>query len=108
MAFGSPCVPRAAAALALALLLAACRGSPTAAGRAARNANPELRGDPAPPPTAIPSASAPAPIVVPTPVADPLGVPPPPPGSRTSDRGDRLARPTPVGQLAPEDAPPAR
>ncbi|MFO0931161.1 MAG: hypothetical protein U1E39_00475 [Planctomycetota bacterium] len=102
MAFGSPCVPRSTAALALALLLSACRGSPTAAGRAARSANPELRGDPTPPPTAAP------PAVVYTAPVDPLGVPPPPPGSKTTDRGDRLARPTPVGQLAPEDAPPAR
>ncbi|MBL9088150.1 MAG: hypothetical protein JNM10_13505 [Planctomycetia bacterium] len=103
MAFGSPCVPRSTAALALALLLSGCRGSPTAAGRAARSSDPELRGDPAAPPTATPPPAA-----VYVPPVDPLGVPPPPPGSRTSDRGDRLARPTPVGQLAPEDAPPTR
>lgn len=81
--------------LALALLLSSCQGSPTAAGRAARTTDREARGDPVPPPTAV------------APPVDPLGIPPPPPGSRTSDRGDRLARPTPVGQLAPEDAPPA-
>lgn len=32
---------------------------------------------------------------------------PPPVPERTSDRGDRFVLPAPIGQMAPEDAPPA-
>jgi|GEM_PF-2684466 len=105
MAIGSPCVPRATAALVIALLLPACQASPSAAGRASRVQTPETGDNTAPPAAAPPMGVAPAPAAY-VPPADPLGIPPPPPGSKTSDGGNRLARPTPVGQLAPEDAPP--
>lgn len=77
-------------------LLAGCKGSPRAAERGPV-ADPERRGPPVAPVVTAPS----------TPVVPPAGgLPPgPPPGTTTSDRGSRLARPTPLGQLAPEDAP---
>jgi hypothetical protein len=54
--------------------------------------------------TASPPLLAPPPAaLVP---ADPLGIPAPPRGSVTSDTGGRMARPTPIGQLAPEEPPP--
>jgi hypothetical protein len=82
----------------LAASLASCKATPFVAPTGP-SAGPEPRGVPEPPPTAsvVPS--------IPSPPTDPLGLPTPPPGSRTSDRGDRRARPTPIGQLAPEEPP---
>jgi hypothetical protein len=82
-------------AAALATLLASCKATPFG-GAAAPTAGLEPRGTPEPPPTAA---------VYDAPPSDPLGLPTPPPGSRTSDNGARHARPTPIGQLAPEEPP---
>lgn len=115
---GAPSVPRDplvphrwTAGLAVALLaLCGCAAGPTAERRAARaGTTPALSADtpmsPVPDDSLIPSTGTrgPAPVRI----VDPLGIPPPPPGSVTSDAGSRLARPTPVGQLAPEEPPPA-
>lgn len=112
---GAPSVPRDpqvphrwTAGLAVALLaLGGCAVGPTAERRAARaGTTPALSADtPMAPVSGDPSGGTrgPAPVRI----VDPLGIAPPPPGSVTSDPGSRLARPTPVGQLAPEEPPPA-
>ena len=83
--------------LGIALALGACKG-PGAAGGAER-ASRKTPSEPVA--SALPGAGAstPAPQIVAVPV-----VPAPLPGG-TSDRGDRRARPTPIGQIAPEEAP---
>ncbi len=65
----------------------------------------------APPPTAAPPpAPPPSPAVtVPTPRVVATPAPPPaataPGAAKTADRGDRKLGPTPIGQVAPEEAP---
>jgi hypothetical protein len=72
-------------ALALAGALAGCE-APGKGGTASRTSQ---AGTPEPaPPAVVVAAPPPAPV-------------------HTSDRGDRLARPSPIGQLAPEEAPTA-
>ena len=94
--------PGRASILGAALCLAACNGPGTAgaAGRKARTSSdePVVAAPSAAPPPIVPPVSAPASVAAP-PLAGPI------PGAKTSDRGDRMARPAPIGQLAPEEAP---
>jgi hypothetical protein len=96
---------RALPALLAATWLAAC-ASP---GRD-RTAVYERPGGTTAPATPAAPATVTAPVPAPRVVAAPAPPPPTPaaPGAGTSDKGSRLARPTPIGQIAPEEAPPAR
>jgi hypothetical protein len=106
-----------ALALATGVLLCACSAPPTGGTAVYRRPGDEATAattTTAPATVARPVAPTVVPpaVVPPTVVAPPaprvVAAPAPAPTTGSSDKGSRLARPTPIGQIAPEEAPPAR
>ena len=107
-------------ALATGVLLSACSAPPTGGTAVYRRPGDEAMAAttavapptvarPMPPPVASPTVVAtPTVVAPPAPRVVAAPAPAPAPTTGTSDKGSRLARPTPIGQIAPEEAPPAR